>query len=239
MQYLYDLLDRPTRLYIKQCPHCGLKYFGKHTGQDIESYPGSGKIWTRHLKKHQVKPIHLWNSNWYYDASISRFALKFSRLNHIVENSTWANLKEEDGIDGGWSLVNKLRNTLEIPKNSWDNVNDMRRRGLIPPSINSVSSANKRNETLYSKDPNFYQNIGEKGNKVFLEKMKDEVYRTEYSNKLKNSFSSDHQRGSKNSQFGKKFKFVNDGVTNKKIEEKDVQTYLNMGYTPGRIKSTV
>jgi hypothetical protein len=23
MTYLYEALDKPTRLYIKQCPHCG------------------------------------------------------------------------------------------------------------------------------------------------------------------------------------------------------------------------
>lgn len=100
MTYLYEALKEPTRLYIKQCPHCGLKYFGKTVSQNIEKYPGSGKKWKRHLKKHDVQPLHLWNSDWYYDTSIKRFALKFSRINKIVESKIWANLVEEDGIDG-------------------------------------------------------------------------------------------------------------------------------------------
>jgi hypothetical protein len=105
MNYLYEAI-KPTRLYIKQCPHCGLKYFGKHTGQNIEKYPGSGVRWNNHLNYHEVEPVHLWNSDWYYDTSISRFALKFSCMNKIVESDIWANLKPENGLDGGWDYVN-------------------------------------------------------------------------------------------------------------------------------------
>lgn len=100
MNYLYEELKAPTRLYIKQCPHCGLKYFGKSIKEDIRSYAGSGKHWIRHLKKHKVSPIHLWNSNWYYNTSITKFALRFSRMNKIVSSLEWANLIEENGLDG-------------------------------------------------------------------------------------------------------------------------------------------
>jgi hypothetical protein len=99
MTYLYEALEKPTRLYIKQCPHCGLKYFGKTTNNKIEKYPGSGRRWKGHLKKYKVKPNHLWNSDWYYDTSITRFALKFSRINKIVKSDKWANQKNEDGLD--------------------------------------------------------------------------------------------------------------------------------------------
>lgn len=99
MNYLYEALEKPTRLYIKQCPHCGLKYFGKSIRKDIDYYQGSGIMWKCHLKKYKVKSIHLWNSDWYYDTSITRFSLKFSKLNKIVESNMWANLKDEDGLD--------------------------------------------------------------------------------------------------------------------------------------------
>ena len=101
MTYLYEGLVAPTRLYIKQCPHCGLKYFGKSVKSDIEQYEGSGKVWQRHLKKHNVKPNHLWHSDWYYDTSIIRFATKFSNVNRIVESTEWANLIPENGVAGG------------------------------------------------------------------------------------------------------------------------------------------
>lgn len=101
MNYLYEALDKPTRLYIKRCDHCSLKYFGKTALEDIEKYQGSGLKWQRHLKKHHAKSIHLWNSDWYYDTSIIRFAEKFSNINKIVESKEWANLINENGINGG------------------------------------------------------------------------------------------------------------------------------------------
>lgn len=131
MNYLYESLDKPTRLYIKQCPHCGLKYFGKTIREDIDQYHGSGLVWKRHLKKYKVDPIHLWNSNWYYDSSIKRFAQKFSIINKIVESSNWANLTEEDGLGGGdpgplgRKKISDTQNSLE-----WQNKigNDSRKR---------------------------------------------------------------------------------------------------------------
>jgi hypothetical protein len=107
MTYLYEELKAPTRLYIKQCPHCGLKYFGKTVYENIEQYTGSGKRWLSHLKKHKVKPLHLWNSDWYYNTSIARFAIRFSKMNKIVENNQWANYVEEDGLDGGDTFSGK------------------------------------------------------------------------------------------------------------------------------------
>lgn len=114
MTYLLKELNAPTRLYIKQCPHCGLKYFGKTIKSDIEKYEGSGKVWQRHLKKHKIKPTHLWNSDWYYDTSIVRFATKFSNINKIVESKEWANLSIENGIDGGYlgpTVIDKMKTT--------------------------------------------------------------------------------------------------------------------------------
>ncbi len=119
MNYLYEALPKPTRLYIKQCPHCGLKYFGKTIVKDIENYSGSGLRWTRHLKKHGVEPVHLWNSDWYYDESITRFATKFSVINKIVESQDWANLAIENGIQGG-DLGKEINEKISKTLNSQD-----------------------------------------------------------------------------------------------------------------------
>jgi hypothetical protein len=53
MDYLYTHIEH-TRLYIKQCSHCDLKYFGKSVRRDIEDYEGSGIKWKNHLKKHEA-----------------------------------------------------------------------------------------------------------------------------------------------------------------------------------------
>lgn len=91
----------PTVLYIKQHSITGLKYFGKTT-RDPYTYNGSGKHWKAHIKKHGTEHIEtLWVSEPFIDSGlISEFALTFSKEHNIVESKDWANLIEENGLDG-------------------------------------------------------------------------------------------------------------------------------------------
>ena len=93
----------PTVLYIKQHPITGIKYFGKTT-RDPLKYKGSGKHWLRHLKKHGRKHIITTQvfGPFTNSIAISEFALAFSRYNNIVESKDWANMKPENGLDGGF-----------------------------------------------------------------------------------------------------------------------------------------
>lgn len=94
---------KPTRLYIKRHRVTGLMYFGKSVSNLIESYHGSGKYWKRHVAKHGKEHIeHVWSSEWFTDENeVKEFALSFSELFNIVNSDEWANLKEENGLDGG------------------------------------------------------------------------------------------------------------------------------------------
>jgi len=88
-------------LYVKQ--HCvtGMKYFGKTENPNPFKYGGSGKYWLRHIKKHgkHIKTTEVWGFD---DIELCvEFALKFSRDNNIVLSDEWANLIEENGINGG------------------------------------------------------------------------------------------------------------------------------------------
>ena len=91
-------------LYIKRHKVTGLKYFGKTTKSNPYSYPGSGKYWNRHCSEHGkgnefVETIDVW---YFSDQDeCTEFALKFSKENNIVESKEWANLVEENGLDGG------------------------------------------------------------------------------------------------------------------------------------------
>ena len=88
-------------LYVKQCQHCGLRYFGKTINSDIGKYLGSGKYWLNHIKSHGthfVSTEKIWHFSNQQDAT--DFALSFSKQNQIVESSDWANLVPEDGMDG-------------------------------------------------------------------------------------------------------------------------------------------
>jgi hypothetical protein len=87
-------------LYIKTHNGTGLKYFGKTTKKDPHKYTGSGKYWKRHLKKHGSDFTTEIIASFQDDDSCKEFALNFSKENDIVDSPNWANLQEENGLDG-------------------------------------------------------------------------------------------------------------------------------------------
>jgi len=89
------------QLYVKTHNKTGLKYFGKVTNKSALKYSGSGKYWLKHIKKHgnDVTTQVIFESD---DISeVEKFALSFSLSNDIVTSDEWANLKYENGRDGG------------------------------------------------------------------------------------------------------------------------------------------
>lgn len=89
-----------TYLYHKQHKQTGLNYFGKTT-KDPYLYCGSGKYWTSHINKYgnDVETLQVWE---FTDIDkCSEFALEFSIQHNIVESKEWANLRLENGLDGG------------------------------------------------------------------------------------------------------------------------------------------
>ncbi len=88
-------------LYIKQHSVTGLKYFGKTRKQNPFTYNGSGTYWQNHINKHgkeHIQTIELYGFD--NQDLCTRFALKFSKDNNIVESEEWANLRPENGLDG-------------------------------------------------------------------------------------------------------------------------------------------
>lgn len=87
-------------LYHKRHRITGLNYFGKTTIEPY-NYNGSGKYWRRHINKHgdDIETVQVWEFSNQKECTV--FALKFSKENNIVESKNWANLKLEDGKDGG------------------------------------------------------------------------------------------------------------------------------------------
>ena len=111
---------KPTRLYIKQHTVTGMLYFGKTIYDDIESYKGSGKYWTNHIKKHGTEYVeNLWVSDWFVDPhDIEEFALFFSKEHNITESSSWANLKEENGLMSGGAISKESKIKSSITHSS-------------------------------------------------------------------------------------------------------------------------
>jgi hypothetical protein len=111
---------QPTYLYIKEHGNTGLKYFGKTTKDPIK-YIGSGIHWKSHIRKHGKNIKTLWYQLFTNEKELVEYALKFSKENNIVESKKWANMKEENGLDGGmekgfWSEEQKKQNSERIKK---------------------------------------------------------------------------------------------------------------------------
>lgn len=117
---------KPTFLYIKQHSVTGLLYFGKTT-RDVTKYMGSGKYWQRHIKKYGKQIDTLWYCLYTDEAECKSFAKVFSEQNNIVNSSEWANLIEENGLDGapsghfGHTFTEEERNKIsKASKKAWD-----------------------------------------------------------------------------------------------------------------------
>lgn len=87
-------------LYVKTHNKTGLKYFGKTTKKDPHKYTGSGIYWKKHLKKYGVDYTTDIIAMFHDETLCQEFALNFSKQNDIVNSNNWANLQEENGLDG-------------------------------------------------------------------------------------------------------------------------------------------
>lgn len=91
----------PIYLCVKIHTKTNLKYFCKTATRNPYTYKGSGIHWLRHIKLHGkelVKTLKVWSFN--DEQSATEFALKFSKDNNIVISKHWANLQEENALDG-------------------------------------------------------------------------------------------------------------------------------------------
>jgi hypothetical protein len=87
-------------LYVKTHNKTGLKYLGKTVKEDPHSYPGSGKVWRRHLAKYgydYTTEILLETDS---EQELKEKGVYYSNLWNVVESKNWANLMIEQG-DGG------------------------------------------------------------------------------------------------------------------------------------------
>ena len=169
----YNMIFKPTYLYVKTHNITGLKYFGKTILDDVSKYKGSGTYWLRHIKKHGYD-VTTEIFGYFEDEIICKIAaIQFSIDNDIVKSKKWANLKEER-LDGGWDYINM--NGLNLYEN--------------------LSEDQKLNARKKAKDA-MYEKYGVES--IFSIINKD----LELNARKKEIFKEiGHQQGSKNSQYG-------------------------------------
>lgn len=92
---------KPTFLYLKRHRDTKLYYFGKTAKCDPVKYNGSGKYWKNHLKKYGKNIETVWYHKFYDIQELINFALAFSEIFDISNSELFANLCEENGLDGG------------------------------------------------------------------------------------------------------------------------------------------
>lgn len=107
---------KPTWLYVKECPHCGLLYFGKTTSKDPIAYRGSGTYWIRHLGRHNVIPITRKVKRYTDPVKIKAAAARFSEQHGVADSKRWANLRDEDGIGAGGKHSKRTRRKISLSK---------------------------------------------------------------------------------------------------------------------------
>lgn len=134
-------------IYIKTSP-LGLKYLGK-TKKNPYKYMGSGKIWKRHIKKHNLTSEDIKTEVVFETRDINELidkGIELSRLYNIVESKEWANLREENGDGGDTSNFIDFSNPVFHDSsrskhlNDWyNNVTEEERKRILRERISKVN----------------------------------------------------------------------------------------------------
>jgi hypothetical protein len=132
---------KPTYLYVKTHNLTGLKYFGKTISKNPFKYKGSGTRWLNHISKHgndvSTEIVGFFDN----EEQCVSFAKKFCEENNVVSCKSWANLKEENGIDGGFFGEESRK---KMSENQIKRVIDGTHH-FIGPDVNKRSIANGTN----------------------------------------------------------------------------------------------
>jgi hypothetical protein len=192
-------------------------YIGKHQTKDLnDGYMGSGKILKKAIKKYGIE--NFTKEILYIFDTEEEMNSKEKEL-VIISEDTY-NLCE--GGKGGFSYINKnkMNHKQAFKKNDQKTI-DISKKGSEKLKIlfQNENWKNKRSEKIKeSKKLSNYKHVSKKG------------YRLSIETRLKQSQSA---KGEKNSQYGTCW--VTNGQENKKINKKELDNWISLGYYKGRI----
>jgi len=229
-------------LYVKQCSHCDLKYFGKTEQDNPYVYGGSGVYWKSHLSKHNAKHITLETFHFTNQHEATEFALKFSKENNIVESDLWANLREENGLDGGNTakFIDYEKGVLtKIQKNttgkgiakSKEHKENLRRKALEQKSNPSYIEKFNIGMSKRILPPQTQEDI-QASRERMIEYNKSENHRVSVSNRMKDVPKSEDQKKKQSDSMSGRRALYKDGI--RKMAKPNTEkwnTLIDAGYT--------
>lgn len=163
-------------IYVKTHLKTGLKYLGFTKKKDPYKYKGSGKYWTKHIKKHGEE--HVW-TNVIFQTEIKQeikdIGLYYSELWNVVESVEWANMRPESG-DGGYGFIFTPEQNSLMRKEWW---NDIQNKKIMNKIHNSLETKTKKSKSIKKlwQDPEY--------KRFHTEKIRESTNKPE--NKIKNS----------------------------------------------------
>ena len=169
-------------LYVKTHRKTGLKYLGI-TSRDPFSYSGSGKIWKHHIKKYGNDVVTI-VVRWCKDNQSARFwGIFYSNLWNVVSDSSWANIRREEGTGGCQRGAEYARRGGNISKTTGIGIHSRNKEVQREMRVRAAST------------------------KKILGKIKiDQLNSEEAILKRKETYiKNKHQQGSKNSQYGSRW----------------------------------
>lgn len=140
-------------LGVKTHRNTGKKYLFKTGKKNPYSYPGSGKYWKAHLRKHgdncDTDILLATNSK----REIRETGLFFSKLWNIVESDNWANLIPEggDGASVGSKWTEKHKKNIGLGRKGIEPWNKGLKVGPYPKSRGRAISKALKGNTPWNK----------------------------------------------------------------------------------------
>ena len=96
-------------LYLKIHNETGLKYLGYTTKKDAHKYKGSGYYWKRHILKHGYDVTTEILGQYETQSELEQWGLYYTEAFNIVDSEYFANLKEEAGAGGKYSIQSRKK----------------------------------------------------------------------------------------------------------------------------------
>lgn len=233
---IYTTEFRPTYLYIKQHRITGKLYLGKTSGTEqylLEQYNGSGKHWSRHIKKHGIEYVDtIWYCLYYDKDELVKFALMCSEQWGIVDSDDWLNIKPENGLDGGFDYINNNGlNGSSVTSKPGDMkfVTMLRERKLGRFDSAKQSKWGKLGGKAAT-------DIARKNGTGFFALKGTKRTASSISNQKKTFKEIGHSQGKKNSQFGTCWVNLPWGEISRRIKLDKIEDYISQGWVKGMSK---